>query len=118
MTFRSIILGFAAIAFGTMGQAQGLTFSFDNEFTEDLAIEFYSQDRNHVWPGGSDVYVLGTSDGAMSYSLSCQPGENICFGAWTQDRRNFWGGGVDMSESCEACCAVCDGSVLDTIELY
>jgi len=118
MMFRSIILGCALAMCGSLAQAQGLTFSFDNEYSEDLAIEFYSQDRNHVWPGGGDVYVLGTSDGAMAYPLSCQPGENICFGAWTLDRRSFWGGGVDMSQSCEACCAVCDGSVLDTIELY
>ena len=118
MTFRSIILG-AALALGaTMVHAQSLTFSFDNEFNETIAIEFYSQDRDHVWPGGDEVYLLGTSDGAVSYPLSCHSGENICFGAWTQNGSSFWGGGADMANSCEACCATCDGSTMDTIELY
>ncbi len=110
-------LAAAALAAAPMGAGAGeLVWTLDNEFSEDVAVEFYSQDRDHVWPGGSEIWVLGVSDGAVSYPLQCQPGETICFGAWTLSAADQWGVGMDMSQDCENCCAQC-GMVLDVIEL-
>ncbi len=117
MTFLRIAAFLAALGLALPAAAQSLTFQMDNEFTRDVAVEFYSTDRDHIWPGGGQVWVLGVSDGAVRYALECRRGETICFGAWTQDQRDMWGVGMDMSQDCQYCCAACDGSVLDVIEL-
>ena len=118
MSFRNFVAA-AGLALVTTqsASAQTVTFSIDNEYSDTIALEFYSTDRDHVWPGNDEVWLIGPSDGAISYPLECLSGELICFGAWTRDNSSFWGGGQNMSSDCEGCCAVCDGSRLDIIEL-
>ncbi len=106
----------ALILLPAAATAQEIVWTLDNEFTEDVAVEFYSIDRDHVWPGGEEIWVLSPTDGAVSYPLQCQAGETICFGAWTISAQDQWGVGMDMGQDCEFCCAQC-GTVLDVIEL-
>ena len=118
MIFRMVRLCFVWVFLGSAAVAADLTFTFDNEFSEDVAVEFYSMDRDHVWPGNGEVWILGVSDGEVSYPLSCQAGELICFGAWTVENTNSWGMGLDAQFDCTDCCAQCGSILPDTIILH
>ena len=118
---KKTLAAFLSIALTTSlsatASAQSLTFMIDNEYTKDVKIEFYSTERNHVWPGNGEVYVLGPSDGTMSYPLSCRTDELICFGAWTEGNRDSWGVGREMEFDCTDCCATCSGQTIEDIIL-
>ncbi|MBK8009040.1 MAG: hypothetical protein IPK23_11880 [Rhizobiales bacterium] len=55
-----LAVGFALamVAPATTAQAQQLTFAMTNDSGQDIQIEFYSEDRNHAWPGGNQAYNL------------------------------------------------------------
>ena len=75
-----------------------------------VQLEFFSQDRDAAWPGGDRAYELKDSQ-FHDYSLSCQTGEKICFGAWVSgDSSHYWGAGADNDQACDSCCAKCGGS--------
>ena len=72
-----------------------------------VSLEFYSQDRNHVWPGNDEVYVIRDYD-VHDYTLTCNNGEKICYGAWVRnDSSSYWGSGYDGEQSCDSCCFTC-----------
>ena len=72
-----------------------------------VSLEFYSQDRNHVWPGNDEVYVIRDYD-VHNYTLTCNNGEKICYGAWVRnDSSSYWGSGYDGEQSCDSCCFTC-----------
>jgi len=96
--------------------ADQLTFTFDNETNETLAIELYSMDRDHVWPGG-EVLLLEPSGGEGSYTASCLSNELICYGAWNNDQNRQWGAGIDNSRQCSNCCYYCTNIATDVIIL-
>lgn len=121
MTFNFKKLAVMAGVLVVTGQAAGaasLLWNFDNEINSNISIEFYSQDRNHVWPGDGQVYILGPTDGARTYNLECSQGENICYGGWIRgDDSSYWGSGKNDKESCDGCCAICGGGDVDPIDL-
>ncbi len=93
--------------FATQASAAELVWRFKSEHPNAVNLEFYSQDRNHTWPGSGDVYVIKDWD-THRYSLSCNDGEMICFGAWVRNESStYWGAGLDGTEACESCCFVC-----------
>lgn len=94
-----------------------LTFNITSTDQYAVQASFYSQDRKGVeWPGGGQAYTL--ADSALhSWTISCQPGERICYGAWRRGRTSiYWGSGVDDSEACTGCCVRC-GSGTKTVRL-
>ena len=104
----------AASLFATQASAAELVWRIQSEHPNHVSLEFYSQDRNHVWPGGGEVYVIKDWD-THTYSLTCKDGEKICYGAWVRNETNtYWGKGVDGAEACETCCAVCGRGELST----
>ena len=104
----------AAGMFATQASAAELVWRFKSEHQHQVSLEFYSQDRNHVWPGGGDVYVLKDSD-THTFSLNCNYGEKICFGAWVRnDSSSYWGAGYDGADACESCCFSCGYGDTDT----
>jgi hypothetical protein len=81
----------------TIASAQEITFQINNEHRSDIQIEFYSQDRNHAWPGGNQAYNLDSGD-SNSYKLACRRGEKICYGAWIKGNANtYWGVGAILA---------------------
>jgi hypothetical protein len=112
----------AALALATFSAAlpalaAEVTFTIRNNHPNALEVELYSQDRNHVWPGGGEVYVLDDGD-AKSMALSCKEGENICYGAWIKgDQETYWGVGPNNAQSCTDCCYTCTGGETETIDL-
>jgi hypothetical protein len=107
-----LAVGFAVamLAPSTAVQAKQLTFAMTNDSGQDIQIEFYSEDRNHAWPGGNQAYNLGRAKD-NNWTLNCRRGEKICYGAWVKGAaQTYWGVGPNRKYSCQTCCFVCDGS--------
>lgn len=118
----SIITKFAAAAAAaalcaTSALAADITFVMKNDHPNAVEVELYSQDRNHVWPGGNEVYYLDDGE-TKTMPLSCKEGEKICYGAWVSgDRTTYWGVGPDDKENCTDCCYTCTGGNTEEIVL-
>jgi hypothetical protein len=101
----------------SLARADLLTFYIKNTHTFAVALEFFSHDRNEVWPGNDQVYLLD-SDERKSIPIECNAGENICYGAWANGNdRLWWGVGPDNDHPCENCCRICKSGVTETINL-
>jgi hypothetical protein len=86
-----------------------MTWQVKSLYRHQVQIEFYSQDRKRAWPGGNRAYRLDDYED-HSFSLSCNTGENICYGAWVVgDAGTHWGVGMNDRHSCSDCCSDCDG---------
>jgi hypothetical protein len=102
---------------GAPARAADVTFMMQNNHPNAVEVELYSQDRDHVWPGKGEVFVLDDGE-TKQMPLSCKEGEKICYGAWIQgDRDTYWGVGPDNKESCDDCCYTCTGGETETINL-
>jgi len=112
-----VIAGLAVLPTGTAAYAESLLWHFRSDHANIVSLEFYSQNRGHVWPGDDQVYVIDDYD-VHDYPLECQPGEKICYGAWVRnDSSSYWGAGYDGVQACENCCYTCDGGQTDIIVL-
>ncbi|WP_436012551.1 hypothetical protein [Rhizobium sp. LjRoot254] len=121
MKFRTFATAAAVMLAGLISVQSALaaevTFTMRNNHPNALEVELYSQDRNHVWPGGGEVYVLDDGD-AKSMALSCNEGEKICYGAWIKgDQETYWGVGPSNAQTCTDCCYTCTGGSTETIDL-
>ncbi|MBX3532900.1 MAG: hypothetical protein KF826_00945 [Xanthobacteraceae bacterium] len=116
MWFRGALLALGValtlVSPTTTVQAQEITFEITNDFGRDIQVEFYSQNRNHAWPGGNRAYNLNRGD-TQTYKLACQRGEKICYGGWVKgNARTYWGVGLNGKQSCDRCCVFCGDGVL------
>jgi hypothetical protein len=114
----ALLAGLAAVvAASSAAGAAEVTFMMRNDHQNAVEVELYSQDRDHVWPGGGDVYVLDDGE-TKQMPLSCQEGERICYGAWISgDRETYWGVGPGNEQNCDDCCYTCTGGATETIDL-
>lgn len=65
-----------------------------------------SQDRSSWWPGPRQAWAVGPGQ-TFETTLSCNPGEKICYGGWrSENPDSFWARGPNMA-ACENCCALC-----------
>jgi hypothetical protein len=105
-------------AVSATASAAEVTFVIRNDHPYILELQLYSQNRNHVWPNGQEVYVLNDSE-TKTIPLSCQQGESICYGAWVQGAPDaeYWGTGPDNANRCTDCCYVCAGGETEEIQL-
>jgi hypothetical protein len=74
-----------------------------------VVVQFRSTTNpNKFWPGGDRMYVIKDYS-EHTYRLSCEHGENICFGAWIEGSalNPYWGGGYRVREGCTRCCLTC-----------
>lgn len=121
VAMRGLMAAILAVSafFGGLAAASAgeVTFSIRNSHPNAVELELYSQDRNHVWPGGNEVYYLDDGE-TKSVPLSCNEGESICYGAWISgDRGTYWGVGPDNAERCSDCCYTCTGGETEEIDL-
>ncbi len=99
----------ALLAGRAPAQADELTWYVQSYHPNTVELEFYSSDRNAAWPGDGQVYVLDDSE-VHAYTLGCQTGELICYGAWVSgDASTYWGTGPGGSGGCDDCCYSCEG---------
>ena len=97
--------------------AADVSFVMNNHHPNAVEVELYSQDREYVWPGNNEVYLLDDGE-TKTMSLACEEGETICYGAWIQgDQATYWGVGPDNSQKCENCCYTCTGGSTEQINL-
>jgi hypothetical protein len=102
-----VIVVMATLTARTAAAAE-MTWTMTSNYEYQVSVAFYSQDRDHVWPGGDDSYVLKDSR-AHSFTLSCHRGEKICYGAWPTGGRSttYWGVGRNNRQHCSNCCYTC-----------
>ena len=113
------VVALLAAQFSTFSAASAadVTFMMQNNHPNAVEVELYSQDRNHVWPGNGEVYILDDGE-TKQMPLACEEGEKICYGAWIQgDRGTYWGVGPGNQEACDDCCYTCTGGATETINL-
>jgi len=85
-----------------------VTFRVKSNHASKVQIAYYSQTRRgHAWPGGSQVYALNDYN-VHTHTLTCVPGEKICYGAWvTGSGTKHWGVGPNNRYGCSNCCTTC-----------
>ena len=54
---------------GATAQAETITFRIQSDYQYKMQIAFYSQARNHVWPGPGQAYNIA-DDSVHEYPLS------------------------------------------------
>jgi len=88
-----------------------IIFNMRSNHPNRVQVAFYSQSRaNYAWPGGGQAYDLNDS-ATHTYTLNCNPGEKVCYGAWvTGNGGRYWGVGPRMRQSCSNCCGTCGGN--------
>jgi hypothetical protein len=98
--------------------ADTVTFNISSTHPNTVELQFFSQDRNHIWPQPGRVYLIDDWD-THEYRLSCSYGENICYGAWVSGGGDgtYWGVGQNNNQRCSNCCLVCDGRVMSARNL-
>ena len=123
MTFKripiliAVLAGLLAGLMPSLAGAASLKWHVRSEHDAKISLEFYSQDRDHVWPGDGDVYVIDDFD-THDYTLTCNKGEKICYGAWVRNHSDsYWGSGYDGKEACDTCCFTCGAGDTPTMVL-
>ncbi len=112
-----IVLSLLAFSSATSAFSAEATFEIRSLYKYKVQISFFSQDRDHSWPGGDRSYNLHDSK-MHRFKLTCERGEKICYGAWeTEDEDTYWGVGPDDDESCDNCCLVCGSGQVKKIDL-
>jgi hypothetical protein len=123
--FSALRRAIAAVSFllvlsaGFSGSANAgdVSFIMKNGHPNAVEVELYSQARDHVWPGGDEVYLLDDGE-SKEISLSCEEGESICYGAWISgDETTYWGTGPNNAQKCDNCCYTCTGGETEEINL-
>ena len=115
--FMAAWLGLASMLTASVASAADVTFQMQNSHPNAVEVELYSQNRDHVWPGSGEIYLLDDGE-TKTMALSCNEGEQICYGAWISgDKQSYWGTGPDNAETCENCCYTCTGGNTEVIEL-
>lgn len=93
----------------SFAQEQTLTWKIRSYHRHAVEVQFYSNNRNHVWPGVGRVYALKDYD-VHTYRISCVQGEKVCYGAWVAgDSTSYWGTGRGGKQGCSDCCYTCNG---------
>ncbi|MBA3447614.1 MAG: hypothetical protein H0T56_08380 [Pseudaminobacter sp.] len=118
---RLAVAGFLSVValagLSAVAQADDVTFVINNGHPNAVRVELYSQDRDHVWPGGGEDYYLDDGE-AKTMSLACEAGESICYGAWIDgDESTYWGVGPQNAQTCTDCCYTCEGGETEEINL-
>lgn len=105
----AVLLGVLLFAWSGFAKAESFTFQVRSYHPNIVQLEFYSQNSNRAWPGGSRAYELKDYK-VHEYRLNCRRGEKICFGAWVKGNSNtYWGVGAHNRNRCSNCCYTCNG---------
>ena len=109
--------GLAALLLVTVtpAYAADMGFVLENEHSRAVVIELHGKET--VWPGNDKVYLI--DPGAIKeVTISCTPGERICYGAWINGNDSInYGVGPDNDRPCHDCCSICVGHTMETIDL-
>ena len=104
--FLVALILMSPVAPNAPAKADGLDWTVGNSTGGRLWIRFFSQWRDHVWPGGRDFYYVDPGQ-QSTVRMTCQTGEKICFGAINNNRSLYWGVGEFGRKGCQSCCRTC-----------
>jgi hypothetical protein len=105
-----------ALVLATVGaHAADMGFVLENEHSRAVVVELHGKET--VWPGDDKVYLI--DPGAIKeVTISCTPGERICYGAWINGNDAIaFGVGPDNDRTCHDCCSICVAHTMETIDL-
>lgn len=98
----------------TPASAETLTWQVKSRYPHQVELKFYEKRGSKVkryWPGTGKVYVLRDS-AVHEYTLRCNDGAKICYGAWVRGKKTrYWGVGYRGRKACKNCCYTCNGGV-------
>ncbi|ESX49691.1 hypothetical protein X762_05630 [Mesorhizobium sp. LSHC426A00] len=110
-------LTLAALLLATPTHAADMAFFVKNLRSQAVAVELFSRDRKMSWPGGDQVFLIEPNS-QKSVPISCNQGENICYGAWVNGNDAISAGvGPDNDQPCDTCCFICVEKTTETIDL-
>ena len=132
-----LYLAIAAVclsAFTALASAAEMTFQFVNNTDRALNVKLFSRaDSHQQWPSKTKAYSLRPDDATQQLKISCEEGEQICWGAWatvqtvgnevtgpngqraTRTSKYSSGVGERGLRTCERCCHVCKPGELTPI---
>jgi len=106
-----------AVLFTTSAEATEMAFFVKNLRKEAVAVELFSRDRETVWPGNDQVFLIDPGS-QKSVPLTCNQGEHICYGAWVDGNDSISAGvGPDNDQPCDTCCFICVEHSTEAIDL-
>ena len=102
-----VLLCLAMFGAAPIAGAGDMTWPIENRAPYEVEVQFYSRDRDAMWPGNNRVWYV--RPGQMIHpTLACRDGEYICYGAWpTGNSTTFWGVGRGGRQGCSSCCYNC-----------
>lgn len=122
--------------FCTTAKAADLTFQFINDTERPLSMKLFSRSDSHQeWPSKTKAYTIRPDTAVQQLKISCEEGEQICWGAWqtvqrvsgemggngqrpTHTTKYLAGAGERGIRSCKSCCQVCkDGTLTPVAKL-
>lgn len=123
-----------ACAWHAPGHAADMTFQLINDTERQLSLKFFSRgDSRQEWPSKTKSYVIRPDPAVQQMKLTCEEGEQICWGAWmtvqsqsgeiygasgqrtTHTGKVQYGTGERGVRPCEYCCHVCKDGLLTRI---
>jgi Tfp pilus assembly protein PilE len=86
-----------------------ITWKITDNTTKPLSVALYAPARRWGWPGWNQNWTMRS--GENTYTVPCNEGERICYGAWVVNNVNglYWGAGPFGQHACTNCCGICDG---------
>jgi hypothetical protein len=88
------------------GQEGSVVFQVTNSAKYKMRLRFYSRTRGVIWPTNETSYVLDDSN-QHQYAITCQVGEQVCYGAYYETGGTSWGKGREITSACTGCCMTC-----------
>lgn len=98
----------------TPASAETLTWLVKSRYPYKVELKFYEKNNRgrviRYWPAGrTKIYALRDSR-VHEYTLRCNDGAKICYGAWVAgNKRRWWGVGYRGRKGCKNCCYTCNG---------
>lgn len=125
-------------AFCIPSTAAEMTFQLINDTERPLNLKFFSRaESRQEWPSKTKAYSVKPDSAVQQIKLTCEEGEQICWGAWmttqrisgeingaagqraTQTSKSSTGAGERGLRTCERCCHICkDGAVTPATTLH
>ena len=119
------VLVLASSSFSSPSSAADMTFQFLNDNERVVSVKLFSRaDSHQEWPSKTKFYSVKPNAAVQQLKISCEQGEQICWGAWIVEQtesgeigssgqrtirkaKHMFGVGERGTRVCEKCCHIC-----------
>jgi hypothetical protein len=109
---------FAALCATVEASADTMTWRFRNQSEEPLSAQLHSRARSFVWPDAKEAWRVPANGVFYDQPISCEAGEDVCYGAWSDGKNLKWGLGPTGQDGCDSCCYRCGEGNSATVTLF